>query len=162
MQKWAEMLVETGKAFVDPSAMMTQMREDSDFRRLPPLTILYWRTLGHHKASRRWTWHSPDGQHHNQIDNILARKCFRSGVKSARTRSFPGADIGSDHDLPMMIFYLRLKRISKPIHTRHKFDLEKMKESNVLETFQVMIGRLVSKLVLLAQSPTEDYIRAGL
>ena len=22
-------------------------------------------TFGHHKASRRWTWHSPDGQHHN-------------------------------------------------------------------------------------------------
>ena len=31
MQKSAEMLVETGKAFVDPSAMMTLMREDSDF-----------------------------------------------------------------------------------------------------------------------------------
>ena len=30
MQKWAGMLVETGKAFVDPSAMMTQIREDSD------------------------------------------------------------------------------------------------------------------------------------
>ena len=28
MQKWAGMLVENGKAFVDPSAMMTQMRED--------------------------------------------------------------------------------------------------------------------------------------
>ena len=27
-QKWARMPVETGKAFVDPSAMMTQMRED--------------------------------------------------------------------------------------------------------------------------------------
>ena len=31
MQKWARMLVETGKAFLDPSVMMTQMREDSDF-----------------------------------------------------------------------------------------------------------------------------------
>ena len=31
MQKWARMLVETGKAYVDPSAMMAQMREDSDF-----------------------------------------------------------------------------------------------------------------------------------
>ena len=30
MQKWAGMLVETGKAFVGPSAMLTQMREDSD------------------------------------------------------------------------------------------------------------------------------------
>ena len=31
MQKWARMFVKTGKAFVDPSAMTTQMREDSDF-----------------------------------------------------------------------------------------------------------------------------------
>ena len=22
-------------------------------------------TFGHHKAYRRWTWHSPNGQHHN-------------------------------------------------------------------------------------------------
>ena len=45
MQKWAGMLVETGKAYVDTSAMMTQMREDSDFWSLPPLTILCWQTL---------------------------------------------------------------------------------------------------------------------
>ena len=45
MQKWAGMLVETGKAFVDLSAMMTQMGEDSDFCSLSPLTILRWRTL---------------------------------------------------------------------------------------------------------------------
>ena len=25
-------------------------------------------TLGNHKPSWRWTWHSPDGTHHNQID----------------------------------------------------------------------------------------------
>ena len=42
-------------------------------------------TFGHHIASRRWIWHSPNGQHHNQIDYILVRKCFRSGVNSART-----------------------------------------------------------------------------
>ena len=28
MQTWARMLVKTGKAFVDPSTMMTQMREN--------------------------------------------------------------------------------------------------------------------------------------
>ena len=75
-------------------------------------------TFCHHKVSRRWTWHSPKGQHHNQIDYILVRKRFRSGVNIARTRSFPGADIGSDHDLLMMTFRLRLKTISKPKHTR--------------------------------------------
>ena len=46
-------------------------------------------TLGPHKPSRRWTWHSPDGKHHNQIDYILVKKRFRSGVNIHRTRSFP-------------------------------------------------------------------------
>ena len=32
MQKWARMLVKTGKAFVDPSEMTTQVRADSDVR----------------------------------------------------------------------------------------------------------------------------------
>ena len=83
--------------------------------------------FGHHKASRRWTRHSPNGQHHNQIDYILVRKRFRSGVNIARTRSFPGADTGRDYDLLMMTVRLRLKRTSKPKHTRVKIDLEKLK-----------------------------------
>ena len=132
MQKWAGMLVESGRAFVDPSAMTTQMREDSDSWSLPPSTILVLvNTLGHHKASRRWTSHSPNGQHHNQIDYILVRKRFRSGVNIARTRSFPGADTGRDYDLLMMTVRLRLKRTSKPKHARLKFDLEKLKDPNV-------------------------------
>ena len=63
-------------------------------------------TFGHQNKSRRWTWHSPNEQHHNQIDYIFVRKRFRSGVNIARTRSFPGADIGSDHDLLVMTFHL--------------------------------------------------------
>ena len=106
MQKWTSMLVKTGKAFVDPSAVTTQMREDSDFWNLPPLTNIFC----HHKAFRRWAWHSPNGQHHNHIDYILVRKRFRSGVNIARTQNFPGADIGSDHNLLMMTFRLRLKK----------------------------------------------------
>ena len=67
MQKWAGMLVETGKAFVDPSAMMTQMREDSDFWSLPPLTILSWQTL------LVITKHPEDGRGIAQMDNITTR-----------------------------------------------------------------------------------------
>ena len=69
-------------------------------------------TFGHHKPSKGWTWHSPNGQHHNQNDFILMRNRFRSGVNSARARSFPEADIGSDHDLLMMTFHLLLSRFS--------------------------------------------------
>ena len=112
-------------------------------------------TFGHHKASRRRTWHSQNGQHHNQIDYILVMKRFRSGMNIARTRSFPGADIGSDHDLLMMTFNVRLKRISKPKHTRFQFDLKKLKDPNVLETFQAMIGRRFTPLTIMNNEDTD-------
>ena len=120
MQKWARMLVETGKAFVDPSAMTIQCNE-TGFRPLEFATfndLVLVNTFGHHKASRRWTWHSPNGQHNSQIDYILVRKHFRSGVNIASTLSFPGADIESDHDLLMMTFHLRLKKKSASQNTQ--------------------------------------------
>ena len=46
-------------------------------------------TLGNHKPSRRWTWHSPDGTHHNQIDYILVKKRFRSGIKNCQNQNIP-------------------------------------------------------------------------
>ena len=67
MQKWAGKLVETGKAFVDTSAMMTQMRKDSDFWSLPSLTILCWRT---HMVE---TKHPEDGPGKAQMDNTTTR-----------------------------------------------------------------------------------------
>ena len=112
-------------------------------------------TFGYHKASRRWTWNSPNGQHHNQIDYIPVRKRFRSGVNSARTRSFPGADIKSDRDLLIMTFHLRLKKISKPSYTRLKFDHEKLKDFNVLKTFQAMIGGKFAHLTIMNNEDTD-------
>ena len=106
-------------------------------------------SFGHQKASRRWTWHSPNGQHHNQIYYILVRKRCRSGVNSARTRSFPEADIGRGHDLLMMTFHLRLKKISQPKHTRLKFNLEKLKDPNVFEVFHAMIGWKFAPLTII-------------
>ena len=93
-------------------------------------------TLGLHKPSRRWTWHSPDWKHHNQIDYILVKKRFRSGVNIHRTRSFPGADIGSDHDLVMMTFQVRLKEARKPNQPRLRFDLEKLRDQMWLALFK--------------------------
>ena len=34
-----------------------------------------------------------------------------TSVNTAKTRSFPGADIGSNHDLVMMSFQLRLREL---------------------------------------------------
>ena len=155
MQKSAGMLVETGKAFTDPSAMTTQTREDSDFWSLAPLTILCWRTLS------VITKHPEDGpgtaqmdNTKNQIDYILVRKRLRSGVNSVRTRSFPEADIGSDNNLLKMTFHICLKRTSKLKHTSLKSDFEKLKVPNVLETFQAMIGEKFAPLTTMNNEDT--------
>ena len=54
----------------------------------------------------------------------------------------------------MVTFNLPLKRISKPRHTRLKFDLEKLKDPNVLETFQAMIDGKFAPLTIMNNEDT--------
>ena len=106
-------------------------------------------TFGPHKTSRKTTWHSPDGKTHNQIDYVMVKKRFKSSVNIAKTRSFPGADIGSDHELVMMTFKLHLKKVKKQGCTRMRFDLEKLKDPDVAEVFQARIGGKFAALSVL-------------
>ena len=106
-------------------------------------------TFGPHKASRRWTWHGPNGEHHNQIDYIMVKRRFQTSMNIANTRSFAGSEVGSDHDLVMMIFKLRFNKVSKQGHTRIRFDLEKLKNPEVAETFKATIGGKFASLALL-------------
>ena len=54
---------------------------------------------------------SPDGQHRNQIDYILCSQRWRNSIQSTKTR--PGADCGSDHELLISKFRLKLKTVGK-------------------------------------------------
>ena len=82
-------------------------------------------------------------------------KHLQSGVNISRTRSFPGADIGSDQDLLMMTFHFSVKRTNKPILKRLKFDLKKLKDPNVLETFQAMIDGKFAPLTIMSNEDTD-------
>ena len=68
-------------------------------------------TLFQQHKRRLHTWTSPDGQHRNQIDYILCSQRWRSSILSAKTR--PGADCGSDHELLIAKFRLKLKKAGK-------------------------------------------------
>ena len=105
-------------------------------------------TVGPHKPSRRWTWHNPGGDYRSQMVN----QRFQSSVYIAKTRSFPGADIGNDHEFVMMTSRLRLQRIYKTKNKKTKqkqtkqkkkqgnirirFSLEKLKDPNIAEIFE--------------------------
>ena len=124
------------ETFVDPTAMSKQMREVSDSR-----------VCNFNGLVLTNTRHSPDGKHHDQFDYILLRKRFQSGVNIHRIRSFPEADIGSDHDLVMMAFRVRLKKARKPVQPRLRLDLEKMRDQDVACTFQATIGWKFAPLI---------------
>ena len=87
-------------------------------------------------------WETPQ-----PVDYILVKKRFRSGVNIHRTRSFPGADIGSYNDLVLMVFRVRLKKARKPNQPRLRFDLEKLKDPDVACTFQATIGGKFAPLI---------------
>ena len=56
-----------------------------------------------------------DGLHQNQTDHILCSQRWRSSTQSAKTR--PGTDCGSDHELLITKFRLKLKKVGKTART---------------------------------------------
>ena len=73
------------------------------------------KTLFQQHKRRLYTWTSPGGQHRNQTDYILCSQRWRSSIQSAKTR--PGTDCGSDHELLIAKFILKLKKVGKTTRT---------------------------------------------
>ena len=74
-------------------------------------TLVIANTLFQQHKRRLYTWISSDGQYQNQIDYILCSQRWRSSIQSAKTRL--GADCGSDHELFIAKFRLKLKKVGK-------------------------------------------------
>ena len=80
-------------------------------------------TLVQQHKTGLYTWTSPDGQYQNQIDYILCSQRWRRSIQSAKTR--PGADCGSDHELLIAKFRLKLKKVGKAIRP-FRYDLSQI------------------------------------
>ena len=68
-------------------------------------------TLFQQHKRRLYTWTSPDGQHRNQMDYVLCSQRWRRSIQSTKTR--PGADCGSDNELLITKFRLKLNKVGK-------------------------------------------------
>ena len=79
-------------------------------------------TLFQQHKRRLYTWTRPDGQYQNQIDYILCNPRWRSSIQST-TR--PGADCGSDHEILIAKFRLKLKKVWKTTRP-FKYDLNQI------------------------------------
>ena len=93
-------------------------------------TLVIANTLFQQHKRRLYTWTSPDGQHQNQVDYILCSQRWRSSTQSAKTR--PGADCGSDHELLIAKFRLKLKKVGKS-PTPFSYDLNQIPYDNTVQ-----------------------------
>lgn len=98
----------------------------------------------------------PRQEHHDRSDYILVRKLSRPEVNINRTRSFPEADIGGDHDLLMMSFEFVRGRpeiqhsqewgwswtVKKPEFGRH------VRSSNRWETAHISVWGKITRNIL--------------
>ena len=91
-------------------------------------------TLFQQHKRRLYTWTSPDGQYWNQIDYNLCSRQWRSSIQSAKT--WLGADCGSEHELPIAKFRLKLKKVGKTTRSYSYYTVEvtnRLKGSDLAE-----------------------------
>ena len=105
--------------------------------------VLPRKCAGHNKhplpTTQEKTLHmtSPDGQHRNQIDYILCSQRWRSSIQLAKTR--PGADCGSDHELLIAKFRLKLKKMGKTTRP-FRYDLNQIPYDYTVEVRNIFKG----------------------
>ena len=86
---------------------------------------------------KTWSWTSPDGQHQNQIDYILCSQRCRSSIQSAKTR--PRVDCGSDQELLIAKFRLKLKKVGKTTRP-FRYDLSQIPYDYIVEMTKRLKG----------------------
>jgi hypothetical protein len=96
-----------------------------------------------HRTTDKFTWTSPDGKIHNQIDHNLINRRRHSRIPDVR--SFRGADCDADHYLVVAKVRER-QTVSKQI--MHKFDMKrsnikKLNEVKGKELYRVKISKKV-------------------
>ena len=84
-----------------------------------------------------YTWTTPEGQHRNQIDYILCSQRWRSSIQSTKTTL--EADCGSDHELLIVKFRLKLKKVGKTTRP-FRYDLNQIPYDYTVEVRNIFKG----------------------
>ena len=107
-------------------------------------------TMFPHKNIHKYIWTSPNGRVGNQIDHVAVNGKFKRSVRD--TRSYRGADSGSDHNLVITTARLRLQGIVKNTSNASRYDTAKLKIPEVKQQFQI---RLRNRFSCLADGSTK-------
>jgi hypothetical protein len=102
-------------------------------------TLVVKSTMFQHQNIHKYTWTSPDGQTHNQIEHILIDRRWNSNI--LEVRSFRGADCDTEHYLVVAKVRERLavrKQAAQKFHGE-KFNLRKLDDLEVRKQYGIEI-----------------------
>ena len=103
-------------------------------------------TMFPQKEIHRYTWTSPNGQYHNQIDHVAVRSNFKRSVQDVR--AYRGADCASDHNLVIAKTLLKLSRTGRRAVQDRRYDTSKLNAPEIRKQFQLELKNRLSCLVI--------------
>ncbi|XP_072385599.1 uncharacterized protein [Diabrotica undecimpunctata] len=106
---------------------------------------------------RVYTWKSPgDTKDHiirNQIDYITINNRYKNTIESVKT--YPGADIGSDHNPVVAQFRIKLKRVQTP-KPKQVIDINRLNDKTIKHQVETSIQANLEKLEKTEKIPELD------
>ncbi|GFS00526.1 craniofacial development protein 2-like [Elysia marginata] len=93
----------------------------------------------HFKQPKRrlYTWTSPGDVTRNQIDYLAKNSRFKNAVSKCKT--YPGADIGSDHAPVIMKINIKLKIPRRKSTKAAKYDVSQLKNEELQKKYAVEV-----------------------
>lgn len=110
-------------------------------------------TLFEHHKRKMYTWKSPGDLYRNQIDYIMINSRFRNCVKQVKT--YPGADICSDHNPIVMKIKIKLKKLERK-QQNPNLELNKLKEEQFKERYNISVANKYNALTTEQQPQREE------
>jgi len=131
MQKWGERLFSNHQDSNDNGVRLVNFATSKN--------LVVKSTMFHHRNIHKYTWTSPDGKTHNQIDHVLIHRRWHSSILDLG--SFRGADCDIDHYLVIAKVRERLAvgKQAAQRFDRQRFNLRKLNEPEVREYYQIEI-----------------------
>jgi len=96
--------------------------------------LIITNTLFMNHKRRRYTFKMPGDINRYQLDYIMVKNRYKNQIKSSK--SYPGADIDSDHNLVMIKSVLKFKKLERPKNKGPDWNLCQLKQPEIRKLFE--------------------------